>query len=106
MPNPNPNTKGLIPGKSPGRKPLNRNRINISLDRKVSDRVTQIATNLGTSKPKVIEILVRHALDMYAINGYDKADIEMIINKNNDKYYTDNSFVGYIAGNKTADKTF
>lgn len=79
MPNPNPNTSGLIPGNSTGRKPLNRDRFNVSLDSNVSDRVAQIANNLGTSKPKVIEILVRHALDMYAINGYDKGDIELII---------------------------
>lgn len=79
MPNPNPNTKGLIPGKSTGRKPLNRDRFNVSLDPSVSDRVSQIADNLGISKPKAIELLVRHALNMYEIDGYDKGDIELII---------------------------
>lgn len=79
MPNPNPNTSGLRPGQSPGRKPLNRDRLNVSLDPKVSDRVSQIADNLGTSRPKVIELLVRHALGMYVIDGYDKGDLELIL---------------------------
>lgn len=79
MPNPNPNTTGLKPGKSPGRKPLNRDRYNVSLDPSVSDRITRIADDLGTSKPKVIELLVMHSLGLYSLNGYNKSDIELII---------------------------
>lgn len=79
MPNPSPNTSGLKPGQSPGRKPLNRDRYNVSLDPNVSDRVAQIADNLGTSKPKVIELLVQHALGLYTIGGYDKTDMRLII---------------------------